>query len=222
MTSPSRRRVLEMIAGAPLLPIASSFAGMLPAVAQAATLSGRNLSVSFTSMPAPGLADAAAMATTTVGSSIEVRHGRAVNQYKLQYESFFVTGTMVPDGKGGVMLAGGYYDINGKPIMDASGSESRQFFSDSPDGSTLLTLKNARVPGVKGNHVFAVVQFEYTTRDLAGGSQYAKLPSPFAVLTLDQDPKTGALSLVKYHNVDTSSVHGVWISCGASRSPWNT
>ncbi|MBR7508539.1 hypothetical protein KC216_22010, partial [Mycobacterium tuberculosis] len=29
-------------------------------------------------------------------------------------------------------------------------------------------------------------------------------------------------TLVKYHNVDTSAVHGLWITCGASLSPWNT
>jgi len=26
----------------------------------------------------------------------------------------------------------------------------------------------------------------------------------------------------KYHNIDTSGVHGLWITCGASLSPWNT
>ena len=51
---------------------------------------------------------------------------------------------------------------------------------------------------------------------------YGKLPSPIAVLTLDQDQSTGKLSLVKYHNVDTSKVHGLWITCGASLSPWGT
>jgi len=51
---------------------------------------------------------------------------------------------------------------------------------------------------------------------------YGKLPSPIAVLSLDQDPNTGKLSLVKYHNVDTSSVNGLWITCGASLSPWGT
>ncbi len=51
---------------------------------------------------------------------------------------------------------------------------------------------------------------------------YGKLPSPIAVLTLDQDPATGKLALVKYHNVDTSSVNGLWITCGASLSPWGT
>jgi secreted PhoX family phosphatase len=51
---------------------------------------------------------------------------------------------------------------------------------------------------------------------------YGLLPSPIAILTLDQDPKTGHLSLVKYHNVDTSKVNGLWITCGASLSPWGT
>jgi secreted PhoX family phosphatase len=51
---------------------------------------------------------------------------------------------------------------------------------------------------------------------------YGRLPSPIAVLTLDQDPATGKLTLVKYHNVDTSGANGLWITCGASLSPWGT
>ena len=76
--------------------------------------------------------------------------------------------------------------------------------------------------GVKGNPVFAVVQFEYATRNQALASMYGQLPSPIAVLSLDQDKDTGKLSLVKYHNVDTSGVKGLWITCGASLSPWGT
>jgi secreted PhoX family phosphatase len=121
-------------------------------------------------------------------------------------------------------VAGGYYDINNKPIMDTSvASKPRQFFSDSPDGTSLLTVANPTVAGVKGNTVFAVVQFEYTTfAQDEKTSMYGQLPSPIAVLTLDQDKTTGKLSLVKYHNVDTSSVNGLWITCGASLSPWGT
>lgn len=164
------------------------------------------------------------MATTTVGSTLSVSFsdGSARN-FKLAYRPFFVTGDLVPDGKGGTTLAGGYYDINNQPIIDRSvAGKERQFYSDCPDGSSLLTLKNANVPGVKGNTVFAVVQFEYTTRDQASASQYGQLPSPIAVLTLDQDPANGALKVVKYHNVDTSKAHGLWITCGASLSPWGT
>lgn len=233
----SRRQALKILVGAPMLPLGglalpallsgcggddgttTGGTGTAPAASFAAA--------TFASMAAPTLANPAAMATTTVGSTLSVSFsdGTARN-YKLAYKPFFATGDLVPNGSGGTILAGGYYDINNKPIIDASkaGSE-RQFYSDCPDGSSLLTLANATsasVPGLKGKPVFAVVQFEYTTRNQNGDSTYGRLPSPIAVLTLDQDAATGALTLVKYHNVDTSKAHGLWITCGASLSPWNT
>ncbi|MEO7159296.1 MAG: alkaline phosphatase PhoX [Polaromonas sp.] len=230
----SRRRALQLFAGAPMLPLSSTFAGSLllagcgggddavaASIAPSATLSG----VSFSSMPAPTLANAAAMATTTVGSLMSVNFSDSSKlDFKLAYQPFFVTGDRVADGKGGKTLSGGYYDINNQPIMDATvAGKERQFFSDAPDGTSLLSVPAAKVDGVTGNTVFAVVQFEYTTlaQDATTG-MYGKLPSPIAVLTLDQNPATGKLSLVKYHNVDTSGVNGLWITCGASISPWNT
>ena len=225
----SRRRIVKILSGAPLLPLASaggvsyllsacggsSAATPAPAVILA--------SASFTGMAAPGLDNAAAMATSTVGSSLAASYSDGGKQvYALKYAAFFVTGAQVPDGAGGSVLAGGYYDIKNRPILDASDAGRRQFFSDCPDGTSLLKLDNPTVAGVKGNTVFAVVQFEYTTRNVAGASMYGMLPSPIAVLTLDQDKSTGALTLVKYSNVDTSVVNGLWITCGASRSPWNT
>lgn len=224
---PTRRNLLKFLSGAPLLPLAggSATAALLSAcgggdtAAAAPTL----MSMSFSGMAAPTLADPAKMATTTVASSLTAvySNGKTLS-YALGYQTFFITGAMVANGNGGTILAGGYYDIKNQPILDRTDANQRQFFSDCPDGSSLLKLANASVPGVKGNTVFAVVQFEYATRNVKGDSMYGMLPSPIAVLTLDQSPTTGALSLVKYHNVDTSSVNGLWITCGASRSPWNT
>jgi secreted PhoX family phosphatase len=222
----SRRNILQFFAGAPLLPLASSLAGASVLAAcgggsDAATLSR----VSFSSMAAPSLANAAAMATTTAGSVMSVTYSDASQlDFKLAYQPFFVTGDLVADGKGGKVLAGGYYDINNQPILDATvPGKQRQYFSDSPDGTSLLTVPGAKVDGVKGNTVFAVVQFEYTTWAQDGKTDlYGKLPSPIAVLTLDQDPASGRLSLVRYFNVDTSRVNGLWITCGASLSPWGT
>ncbi|WP_372001937.1 DUF839 domain-containing protein [Tistrella mobilis] len=223
----SRRTVLRLLAGMPLLPVAGLAAG------SAATAFGRTAfaatggaaaaprSVEFVAMAAPKTA--AAQATTTVGSSMVVTYADGKTQtFALGYEPLFITGDQVPDGKGGKVVAGGYVDINGKPIMDASGEKPVQFFSDCPDGCNMLMPMEAKVAGVKGNTVFAVVQFEYATRDAADNDMYGRLPSPIAVLTLDQDPATGALKLVQYHTVDTSPVHGLWITCGASLSPWNT
>ncbi len=233
-TDLSRRRMLRLFGATPMLPLGAGGITALLAgcgggddddtpvtTAPAPTYA----SVVFSGMNAPALTDAASMAKTYVASGMTVNFSDTSKvDFKLAYQTFFVTGDMVPDGKGGTILAGGYYDINNKPIVDTTvAGKARQFFSDSPDGTSLLTVPNASVAGVKGNTVFAVVQFEYTTWAQDGKTDmYGKLPSPIAVLTLDQDKTTGKLSLVKYHNVDTSSVNGLWITCGASLSPWGT
>lgn len=228
-----RRKALKFLAGAPLLPLgAMSTASLLSACGGSSTAAvtpvapvANFVSADFTAMAAPTLTNAAAMATTTVASSLNVTFSdNSTQTYKLAYQPFFLTGDMVPNGNGGTVLAGGYYDINNKPIIDATvvGKE-RQYFSDSPDGTSLLSLPNPTVTGIKGKAVFAVVQFEYTTWAQDGKTDmYGKLPSPIAVLTLDQDQTTGKLSLVKYHNVDTSKANGLWITCGSSLSPWDT
>lgn len=222
----SRRSVLRLLAGMPLLPVAGAAAGgtvasLIAADARAAAPGAKPTSAEFLGMPAP--ATAAAQAVTTVESGMVVTYSNGTKQtFKLSYQPLFITGDRVPDGKGGTTVAGGYYDIAGKPILDPSLSPAAQFFSDCPDGCNMLQPMAANVPGVKGNTLFAVVQFEYTTRDAKDASMYGRLPSPIAVLTLDQDKETGALSLVKYATVDSSQAHGLWITCGASLSPWNT
>ena len=227
MTLPTRRKALKLFAGVPLLPLGASGAAAFLAGCGGGSddEQAQFAAAAFTSMAAPTLANPSAMATTSVGSALKVTMSdQSVRSFDLAYQPFFITGDAVPDGKGGTMLAGGYYDIRNQPIVDRTVPASpRQFFSDSPDGTSLLTVPGAKVEGVKGNPVFAVVQFEYTSLAQDGISDmYGRLPSPIAVLTLDQNPDTGKLSLVKYHNVDTSSAHGLWITCGASLSPWGT
>jgi secreted PhoX family phosphatase len=230
-SNPSRRQTLKFLAGVPMLPMSGLAASSLLTACGGGGGDGNSTtppSVSFVSakfgeMPAPtSIAD---RATTHVASTLTITlSDNSTQKFNLAYEPFFLTGTQVPDGNGGTTLAGAYYDINNAPIMDTTvPARPRQFFSDSPDGTSLLTVPNASVPGVTGNHVFAVVQFEYTTWAQDGSTNmYGKLPSPIAILTLDQNPTTGKLKLVKYHNVDTSGVKGLWITCGASLSPWGT
>ncbi|SOE94847.1 hypothetical protein SAMN05414139_07691 [Burkholderia sp. D7] len=224
----SRRKALKLLVTAPMLPLGafsiSTLAGCGGDSATTPVTSASFKSASFASMAALTLADTATMATTTVRSSLTVTYTDGTTQaYKLAYQPFFVTGDMVPNGSGGTTLAGGYYDINNQSVIDKSvPGKERQFFSDCPDGTSLLSLAKPTVAGIKGKAVFAVVQFEYATRDQSLASAYGQLPSPIAVLTLDQDQTTGKLTLVKYHNVDTSKANGLWITCGASLSPWNT
>jgi len=236
-----RRQLLKIVAGTPaFLPLGAAATAMLaacggddddddtsgnqPGGEQPGGATPQLKSATFAGMKAPTADNPAELASVTVKSMLEVEleDGTKVS-YKLKHEPFFLTGQMVPDGKGGKILAGGYYDINNKPLIDKSvPGQERQFYSDCPDGTSLLTVEGAKVDGVTGNPVFAVVQFEYKNKDQSGTSTYGALPSPIAVLTLDQDPDTGKLTLVKYHNVDTSKVHGLWITCGASLSPWGT
>lgn len=227
--SPTRRQALKFLASAPMLPLgAMSVSAILSASATSAHAAvpgaGNYLATRFTPMAAPTLANPAAMATTSVASSLQVMHVDGSSQsHQLAYQPFFITGDRVPDGRGGTVLSGGYFDILNRPILDKSvPGRERQFFSDCPDGTSLLKLEQPKIAGLKGKAVFAVVQFEYTSRDQSHAGAYGTLPSPIAVLTLDQDPATGQLSLVKYHNVDTSPVNGLWITCGSSLSPWNT
>ncbi len=217
----SRRDALRMLAGAPLMPLAG-FAGALEGCAmQRAAAGAAPVSAAFIGMPAPGAS--AAQASTSVESAVAVAYADGGRQhFSLAFRPLFFTGDRVPDGAGGTTLAGGHYDIHGRPILDRAAATPTQFFSDCPDGYSLLRPMAASVPGVKGNVLFAVVQFEYTSRDARGAKMYAQLPSPIAVVTLDQDKTSGALRVVKYHNVGTRAAHGLWITCGASLSPWNT
>ncbi|WP_290869086.1 alkaline phosphatase PhoX [Aquabacterium sp.] len=231
--SSSRRQALKFFSTIPMLPLGAGAASTLlsgcggggdsatPTTAGGST-TATFVSAAFTSTPAP-TATADRATTYTTSQMVVTLSDHSTRSYNLAYEPYFLTGTTVSDGQGGTIVAGGYYDIQNQPIMDTTGSTARQFFSDSPDGTSLLTVANASVSGVTGNAVFAVVQFEYTTYAQDGStSMYGKLPSPIAVLTLDQNPSTGKLTLVKYHNVDTSGVNGLWITCGASLSPWGT
>lgn len=225
---PTRRTLLKWLGGVPLLPLGASASATLLAACGSSgdtkpATAAKLARSAFTGMAAPTLADPAAMATTTVSSRLTLEWNDGSRQeYQLGYRPLFQTGDRVPALGGGETIAGGYYDIHNRPILDRSvPGQERQFFSDCPDGSSLIQLEHAQVDGV-AHPVFHVVQFEYTTKDLANNDMYARLPSPIAVLTLDQDPQNGRLTLKKYHNVDTSQVHGLWITCGASLSPWNT
>ncbi len=76
--------------------------------------------------------------TPTFSSGLSASCSNGTKQaYALKYEPFFITGAQVPNGAGGTILAGGYYDINNQPILDMTDPGKRQFFSDSPDGMSL-------------------------------------------------------------------------------------
>jgi secreted PhoX family phosphatase len=225
--NPPRRRLLKLLAGTPvMLPLGIATTSLLTACGgdggdgnstpPEAANAPEFKSAAFVGMAAPAASDPAALASTSVKSRmvVEFSDGSAT-AYALAYQPFFLTGDQVPGDRGGTLLAGGYHDIDNQPILDRNGNP---FFSNAPDGASLLSVE-----GAPANTVFAVVQFEYADWGVDGGpNMYGVLPSPIAVLTLNQNPATGQLTLAKYHDVDMSGIHGLWIPCGASLSPWGT
>ena len=120
-TLPTRRKALKLFAGVPLLPLGASGAAAFLAGCGGGSddEQAQFAAAAFTSMAAPTLANPGAMATTSVGSALKVTMSdQSVRSFDLAYQPFFITGDTVPDGKGGTMLAGGYYDIRNQPIVD--------------------------------------------------------------------------------------------------------
>lgn len=177
-------------------------------------------SVEFLGMAAPQTdVDRAAIVTN---ASVKIGYADgSVRTQALGYNTLFKTGDAITNGVTTV-VAGAIYDVNGLPIFDNSGTTPEPFYSDCPDGNSLLALANPAVPGVSGHTLFLVTQFEYKSSNNAGASMYGNLPSSIGITTLDQDRKTGALKPIKYVNVDTKPGNGLWITCAASISPWNT
>ena len=209
----ARRTLIKAAAQTPIALTLSSWGQWASASTEKA------VAVRFDGMPAPVTVDE----MTTVHTAAKVHtyydSGKKTST-NLAYHKLYSTGEKVKRTEGGSIVAGGYFNAKGEPILDKKTGE--QLFSDCPDGQCLIQVKNPRVQGVQGNPIFLVTQFEYLTADASGEDMYGKLPSSIAVTTLDQNPKTGELRLVSYSNVDTSPVHGLWITCAASLSPWNT
>ncbi|APZ41881.1 PhoX family protein [Acidihalobacter ferrooxydans] len=226
----SRRRFLGLLGGAPfllsgpsvltgasLLGMSGSSRASTPATASPAT----PIAIKFNSMPAPS--SVAERATVFTNATIDVIYANnSTKTLSLSYKTLYKTGDTLTTPTGAPVLAGGYFNVYGNPIIDTSGATPKQFFSDCPDGQSLIKLHNSNVPGISGNILFLVTQFEYKSENQAGNPMYGKLPSPVAIATLDQDKNSGEMTVKSYFNVPTDSVHGLWITCAASLSPWNT
>ena len=227
--SASRRHLLKIMSGAPLVSIspvmagASAFLSGCGGDGTAAAL-GKVTKVSFNGMANPASVASRAMVYTNASIDVTYENGSIIKAMPLSYKTIYRTGDVLKDPDGNDIVAGGFFKPDGvTPILDLSvPAKAEQFYSDCVDGTSLLKLPNASVAGVSGNTLFAVTQFEYKTSNNNGDSMYGKLPASIAVVTLDQNKSTGELKPVQYYNVPTEDVHGLWIPCAASLSPWNT
>lgn len=226
----SRRHLLKIMSGASLMPLSSTIAGASALLSgcggstSASAPLGKVTKVTFNGMASPASVANRAAVYTSATIDITYESGSITKASPLSYKTIYRTGDVLKDPDGNDIVAGGFFKPDGvTPILDLSvPAKAEQFYSDCADGTSLLKLSSPSVAGVTGNTVFAVTQFEYKTSDNAGNSMYGKLPAPIAVVTLDQNKTTGELKPVQYYNVPTEDVHGIWIPCAASLSPWNT
>ena len=216
----NRRNILQLIGTSPLfLTVGSLFA--LPSKAAEAKPYATAVKFNASSNPSTVAQRASIFTDATIDITYSDRTVKTAQA--LSFVELFRTGdtlTQPPAAGNGKIIAAGYTRPDGvTPILDTDG---KQMFSDCVDGQSLIKLANPSVPGVDGNTLFLVTQYEYKSVNVAGAAIYGTLPCPMTITTLEQNSQTGALSVKYQYQVPTISVHGLWITCGGSLSPWNT
>jgi secreted PhoX family phosphatase len=175
---------------------------LTPATAAAVT------KVEFFGSSLPSSPEEKASVFSTAQVKISYADGSA-KMSPLSYNLIYKTGDKTVNGE----IGGGYYTAEGKPVTDEQGV---QLFADAPDGQSLMDVKGSSKPeGVKGYPLYLATQFEFRS------GSYGELAAGIGVSLLDQQAD-GALKMVSYSNVDASGVNGLWMTCAATLSPWNT
>lgn len=113
-------------------------------------------------------------------------------EYNIGFNTIMRSGDMVGSGTFGLI-----YDSKGDPVV---GDDNSEKISDDNDFASLLPV---------GDKLFMVSHFE--TR-----------PAAMYLTELTQDASTGQLSPVNTRHLDFSGVHGGWVHCAGSVTPWNT
>ncbi len=175
-------------------------------------------SVEFFSMAPPSTPDQKTDVYSTAKVKVTQKNGRSTT-YDLAYNQLMATGDTV-NGK----VVGGLIDVNGDPITDDLG----QINSNGPDGTSLIEIPGMKPADQKSSKALALVtQYEYRSVPPVGDrftedDYWSRLPATMSMASLDQNKRTGALSVTDYSTVDFSDVNGLWVPCASSLSPWNT
>ena len=216
----NRRNILQLIGSSPLLLAGGSLFALPSKAAQAQPYA---TAVKFNASSNPSTVAQKAVVFTDATIDITYSDNTVKTAQALSFVELFRTGDTLqkpPAAGGGNVVAAGYTRPDGiTPIVDTDG---KQMFSDCVDGQSLIKLAKPSVPGIEGNTLFLVTQYEYKSVNLAGAAIYGTLPCPISITTLAQNTQTGALSVKYHYPLSTKDVHGLWTTCGGSLSPWNT
>jgi secreted PhoX family phosphatase len=188
--------------------------GSLPATSFAAPTLQR---VEFIGMEAPSTADEKASMYTDAKMKVYYRNGQS-RTFDLKYHELMGTTDIIRG-----QVVGGLHDVNGAPLEDFDG----QMASDAADGTSLMVIPGLRASDRLTNNALALVnQFEYKelppNDGVSTGSFWSKLPATMSLSKLNQNKRSGALSVVNYTPIDFSRVDGGWIHCGSTLTAWNS
>jgi secreted PhoX family phosphatase len=187
-----------------------------------ATLSAASIkSVEFIGMEAPKTAADMARIYSTAQAKVTYSDG-SEKTFPLHYEVLYRNIDRIGSNP---YEAGRLYDAFGQGLIDPLG---KPVISESPDGSTLVTL--AGQPGAPNGDptAYHLVQWEadWLLSDGSVGSKaegwYPRMPMIMNRNVLAQDRDTGKLRVIDQANVDFADVGGLWIPCAASPTPWGT
>ena len=172
-------------------------------------------SVEFSGMPAPSTDQERASAYTTASVTYVYSDGTkktSALSFKPLYSSLdVITG----------VTGGQVYDVNGAVLLDDNGNP---FIANTPDANSLLKVEGAPATGKGGNPLYLVTHFEYVSTDssVPPKDMYGKAPMAMKLSTIDQNQSSGELSVTALKNINMAGIHGLWIPCAGSLSPWNT
>ena len=196
----------------PLLALTASLAciGFAPLVA-AAPLA---VKVEFTATPAPTSGDELLNTYTTSVAKVTFADGM-MRDYPLSYVSLFKNTDRISQVKGRKYAAGQVFDAEMNPVMEPQGDP---VIVETADANSLLQV---------GDKLFLVNHWEYDDV-LADGQTaykaknwYSRMPMGMNLSEIVQG-KDGRLKVKAQRPIDFSSVHGAWILCFGSQTPWNT
>jgi hypothetical protein len=173
-------------------------------------------SIEFSGMAAPSTDQERASAYTAAKVVVTYSDG-TTRDYPLSFNTLFNNTDKVG---GNPYESGRLYDVNGTPLVDASGAP---IVAETPDGNSLLQISGQAATGKGGNPLYLVTHWEYDWI-LGNGSANAEPPMPMtmSLTTIDQDKATGKLTAVTQSNISFAGVNGLYTACAASQTPWNT
>lgn len=118
--------------------------------------------------------------------------GNKDKEFPIAFHTLVRSGDQFPSGTFGQL-----YDAEGNPLV---GEDGEPVISNSNEHTSLIPV---------GSKLFSV-------------SQHETRPGVINLMELDQDKKTGELTVTDVRNIDLAGVRGGWTHCAASVTPWNT